>query len=95
MGRYGEAPYFCEAWINKEIVLQHLYSPAMWSILQLQDWMGSDEKIRRDNPGEERINVPANPNHYWKYRMHITLEELLKNNDFNEAVKGFVTASGR
>ncbi len=95
MGRYGEAPYFCEAWTNKEIVLQHLYSPAMWSIFQLQDWMGCDEKIRRTNPDEERINIPANPNHYWKYRMHLTLEELLNANEFNEAVKGYVAGSGR
>jgi 4-alpha-glucanotransferase len=95
MGRYGEAPYFCEAWINKEIVLQHLYSPAMWSVFQLQDWMGSNEKIRRANPQEERINIPADPTHYWKYRMHITLEELLNENEFNEAVKNYVAASGR
>jgi 4-alpha-glucanotransferase len=95
MGRYGEAPYFCEPWINKEIVLQHLYSPAMWSIFQLQDWMGSDEKLRRENPDEERINLPANPNHYWRYRMHITLEELLRQDEFNEDIKTNVTASGR
>jgi 4-alpha-glucanotransferase len=95
MGRYGDAPFYCEPWINKEIVLQHLYSPAMWSIFQLQDWMGSDEKLRRVNPDEERINQPADPNHYWKYRMHITLEDLLKADEFNEEVKTNVTASGR
>jgi len=95
MGRYGEAPYFCEAWVNKEIVLEHLYSPAMWAIMQLQDWMGCDEKIRRHNPDEERINIPAIPNHYWKYRMHITLEQLLKEEAFNEAVKTYVSSSGR
>jgi 4-alpha-glucanotransferase len=95
MGRYGNAPYFCEPWVNKEIVLQHLYSPAMWSIFQLQDWLGSDEKLRRQNPDEERINQPANPNHFWKYRMHITLEDLLKADEFNEEVKTNVAASGR
>jgi 4-alpha-glucanotransferase len=95
MGRYGEAPYFCEAWINKEIVLQHLYAPAMWSVFQLQDWMGCDEKIRCSNPHEERINIPADPAHYWKYRMHLTLEELLASDEFNEAVKSYVVASGR
>jgi 4-alpha-glucanotransferase len=95
MGRYGEAPYFCEAWINKEIVLQHLYSPAMWSIFQLQDWMGSDEKIRRSNPADERINIPADPNHYWRYRMHITLEELLSSDEFNDSIRENVAASGR
>jgi 4-alpha-glucanotransferase len=95
MGRYGEAPYFCEPWVNKEIVTEHLYSPAMWSIFQLQDLMGINEKLRRPNPEEERINIPANPNHYWKYRMHLTLEDLLKEEEFNEEVKGYVSGSGR
>ncbi len=95
MGRYGEAPYFCEAWVNKEIVLQHFYSPAMWSIFQLQDLLGINEILRRASPDEERINIPANPNHYWRYRMHFTLEELLKEDAFNEEVKGYVVASGR
>ncbi len=95
MGRYGEAPYFCEPWVNKEIVVEHLYCPAMWSIFQLQDLMGINEKIRRQNPEDERINVPANPNHYWRYRMHLTLEDLLKEDEFNEEVRGYVVASGR
>ncbi len=95
MGRYGQAPYFCEAWINREIVLQHLYSPAMWSIFQLQDLMGINERLRRENPDDERINIPANPNHYWKYRMHLTLEDLLKEEEFNEEVKNYVSASAR
>ncbi len=95
MGRYGEAPYFCEPWVNKEIVIEHLYSPAMWSIFQLQDLMGINERLRRQNPDDERINIPANPNHYWRYRMHLTLEELLKEDAFNEEVKGYVSASGR
>jgi 4-alpha-glucanotransferase len=95
MGRYGEAPYFCEAWVNKEIVLEHLFSPAMWSVMQLQDWMGINAKIRRDNPNDERINVPANPNHYWRYRMHLTLEELINADEFNEEVKNYIADSGR
>lgn len=95
LGQWGDAPQYCEAWINKAIVLQHLYSPAMWSVFQLQDILGISESLRRENPNEERINVPANPKHYWQYRMHLTLEQLLEANDFNEELKGFVTASGR
>jgi 4-alpha-glucanotransferase len=95
MGRYGQAPFYCDAWINKEIVLQHLYSPAMWSIFQLQDLLGIDEKMRCDNPHNERINVPANPNHYWRYRMHLTLEELLQADEFNGEVRKNVVGSGR
>ena len=50
----------------------------MWSIFQLQDLLGMNGKIRRENPHDERINVPANPKHYWRYRMHILLEDLIK-----------------
>ena len=95
LGHYGEAPYFCEPWINKEIVLQNLYSPAMWSIFLLQDLLGMNGDIRRENPGEERINVPSDSNHYWGYRMHLTLESLLKENEFNNEVKKYVSECGR
>ncbi len=95
LGQWGDAPLYCEAWINKAIVLQHLYSPAMWSVFQLQDILGISESLRREDPNEERINIPANPKHYWQYRMHLSLEQLLEADDFNEELKGFVTASGR
>jgi 4-alpha-glucanotransferase len=95
LGHYGEAPYFCEPWVNKEIVLQHLYSPAMWSIFQIQDILGSSETLRRENPEDERINKPDNPKHYWCYRMHIGMEDLLKATDFNEELRHYVAASGR
>ena len=93
--QHGDAPYFCEAWVNRAIVLQHLYCPAMWSIFQLQDILGMSEKLRRQNPNDERINVPAIPKYYWRYRMHLTLEDLLKQNEFNEELKGYVVHSGR
>lgn len=95
LGMGGEAPFYCEPWINKAIVVQHLYSPAMWSIFQLQDILGIDGTLRRENPLEERINIPANPKHYWCYRMHITLETLLQATDFNEQYKRLVQLSGR
>jgi len=95
LGHYGGPPFYCEPYLNKEIVLQHLYSPAMWSIFQLQDIMGSSDTLRRQNPNDERINVPAIPKHYWKYRMHLTLEDLLKQTTFNEEFKKDITSSGR
>jgi 4-alpha-glucanotransferase len=61
----------------------------------MQDLLGMNEQIRRENPHDERINVPANPQHYWRYRMHLTLEELLKQKEFNDELKGYVTHSGR
>lgn len=95
MGQKGEPPIYCEPWINKEIILQHLYSPAMWSVFQLQDLMGIDPTIRREDPNAERINNPAESEHYWNYRMHINLEDLLKEDNFNEELKKSIAESGR
>ncbi|MGV3529034.1 MAG: 4-alpha-glucanotransferase [Flavisolibacter sp.] len=95
LGEQGTAPYFCEPWINRAIVLQHLYSPAMWSIFQLQDILGMSLELRRQLPAEERINNPANPNYYWNYRMHISLEQLVKEKAFNNELKDYIENSGR
>lgn len=95
MGQWGEAPYYCEPWINRAIVIQHFYSPAMWSIFQLQDLLGISEKLRRQNPHEERINVPADPNNKWKYRMHLLLEDLIKEDEFNEELRNYIESSDR
>ena len=64
-----------------------MYSPAMWVILPLQDWFAIDGEIRLPNQFGERINVPANPRHFWNYRMHISLEDLLKKDAFNEHIR--------
>jgi 4-alpha-glucanotransferase len=95
LAQWGDAPETCEAWINKAIIIQHLYSPAMWSVFQLQDLMGIDPVIRREDHLSERINIPAITNYFWRYRMHINLEQLLKENEFNDELKKYVEASGR
>lgn len=91
----GDAPVSCDSWIVRAIIEQHLASPAMWSIFQLQDLLGTDDAVRRDNPADERINVPADPKHYWKYRMHFTLESLLNAEKFNEELKYLISRHGR
>jgi 4-alpha-glucanotransferase len=95
LGQWGTAPYFCEPWINRIILMQHLYSPAMWSIFQLQDLLGINGQLRRENPHEERINIPADPKHYWRYRMHLTLEQLSGENEFTSELRSYVVQSGR
>ncbi|HZQ46378.1 MAG TPA: 4-alpha-glucanotransferase, partial [Verrucomicrobiae bacterium] len=95
LGQPGDAPRSCEPWISRAIVAQHLNSPAMWSIFQLQDLLGMDENLRWKNPGEERINVPANSKNYWRYRMHLTLEALTQARTFNNGLKTAIEQSGR
>lgn len=95
LGYAGDAPFYCEPWVAESIINQHVHSSAMWSIFQLQDLMAIDGNIRRQNPEEERINVPANPKHYWRYRMHLSLEDLRNEIEFNGKVRQLLIASGR
>jgi 4-alpha-glucanotransferase len=93
--QWGDAPQFCESWVNRTIIEQHLQSPAMWSVFQVQDLLGCSDRLRRSVPQEERINNPANPDQYWQYRMHLPLEQLVDESDFNREVKQLIQASGR
>jgi 4-alpha-glucanotransferase len=95
LGQYGEAPKTCEDWISKKIILQHLYSPAMWSVFQLADLLSMNEKLRVEDPHEERINIPADPDHYWHYRMNMNMEDLLKEKEYNAGLKNYIKESGR
>lgn len=95
LGKQGQAPYFCEPEIVKEIIIQHLYSPSMWAIFPLQDLMGMDGKLRLQNAPDERINQPGNPNHYWRYRMHLNLEDLAGESGFNTLLRDLIKSSGR
>lgn len=95
LNKKGDAPIDCSSEINKEIIVQHVYSPAILSIFLLQDLLGMDENIRRENADAERINIPSNALHIWNYRMHITLENLLQQKHFNSNLKKIIQLSGR
>jgi 4-alpha-glucanotransferase len=95
LGEYGEAPAECTADIAQKIIRQHFQSPAMWSIFQIQDLLSIDADLRRADFLAERINVPANPKHYWRYRMHLNIEDLCNATAFNEAVASMINESGR
>ena len=91
----GMPPFFCEPFIVEAILKQHLNWPGMWAVFAMQDILALDGKIRRENPSEERINVPANPKHYWRYRMHIDLDDLINESDLNEQLLSLLKNSGR
>jgi len=95
LGLPGDAPLECEPEIVEAVVRQHLGSPAMWSIFQLQDLLGIDGHLRRADAGSERINVPAISNYYWRYRMHLTLEKLQREEAFNLQLAQLLRENGR
>ena len=91
MGWWGDAPVKMTPEIVEFIINQHMYSPAMWSILPLQDWMALDEELWVANPQSERINTPDNPDNFWSYRMHVQLEELLTRKKLNDKIKALTS----
>ncbi len=74
-----------------------LHSPSMLAIFPLQDWIAIDDLNRRKERNEERINEPGNPNHHWKYRFHLPIEELVseKFNKMNQTIINMINASNR
>jgi 4-alpha-glucanotransferase len=95
LGNAFQAPYFCEPFVVKQILEQHLFSPSMWAIFAIQDFMAVDGKLRLTDARSERINNPGNPNHYWRYRMHLNLEDLMEAEEINTFIAEQLHASGR
>jgi 4-alpha-glucanotransferase len=91
----GQAPEECTPEICEQIISNHLNTHSMLTIIPLQDWLSIDKQIRRENEDEERINIPANPKHYWRYRMHISLENLLNASELNEKISRLIIDSER
>ena len=93
--REGPAPHPLPGWLARDIIARHLTSPSMLCILSVQDWLAIDEKLRLPDADAERINIPANPKHYWRYRMHISLEKLAASKDFMANLTELVAQGGR
>ena len=93
--RGGPAPRPLPGWLAKDIVSRHLTCPSMLCLLSFQDWMSIDEKLRLPDENAERINIPANPRHYWRYRMHLSIEQLLAADDLNNEISTLIIQSGR
>ena len=91
----GRAPKQMPGWLCKEVIARHLFSPSMLCLISLQDWLAMDEELRAADPMTERINIPADPQHYWRYRMHLDIEQLMDASDFNNNVREMIERSGR
>ena len=95
LGHYGTAPTVATPELCEEVVRNHLKSNSILCILSLQDWLSIDGKWRNPNVQEERINVPSNPRNYWRYRMHLTLEQLMKAEELNNKIRELIKYTGR
>ena len=67
----------------------------MLCIISIQDWLAINEQLRLPDQNAERINIPANPRHYWRYRMHLNIEDLLQADAFNADIRELIVQAGR
>ena len=93
--RQGPAPHPLPDWLASDIISRHLTSPSMLCILSIQDWLATDEALRLPDADAERINIPANPKHYWRYRMHLNIEDLAADKRFVQSITEMISQSGR
>lgn len=95
LGRQDAAPHPLPGELAKEIIARHLDSPSMLCILSIQDWLAMDEQLRLPDADAERINIPANPKHYWRYRMHLNIEDMIANTALTDTVSTLIRQAGR
>lgn len=95
LGWWGEAPLVCSPDLAAAMAYQHLQWPAMWVVFPLQDILAMDGDLRHPYPEDERINIPAITQHYWRYRMHLRMEDLLAADTYNDRLRAMIRATGR
>ncbi|SEA44794.1 4-alpha-glucanotransferase [Arachidicoccus rhizosphaerae] len=95
--QHGESPtgHDLPGWLNQLIIRHHLQSPAMWSIFLMQDLLNMEDSLHIAEVDKEQINHPENPDQYWRYRMPVSIEQLLELKDFNKNLKEMVESADR
>ena len=95
LGRRDQAPHPLPAWLARDIISRNLLAESMLAVMSLQDWLAISEELRPPDPYAERINIPADPHHYWRYRMHLTIDQMLSNQRFCDDVAEIIRQTGR
>ena len=95
LGCDGPAPHPLSGNMARHIIQRHLDCPSMLCVIALQDWLATDEHLRLKDANAERINIPANPRHYWRYRMHLNIEDLKNDKSFTEGIREMIVKGNR
>ncbi|KAJ3683783.1 hypothetical protein LUZ60_014010 [Juncus effusus] len=95
VGSDDTPPPNCTPQITYFVIQQHFESPSMWAIFPLQDLLALKEEYTSRPVSEETINDPTNPKHYWRFRVHVTMETLLKDKELQITIKDLIRSSGR
>jgi 4-alpha-glucanotransferase len=91
----GEAPREANEELCRKIIKMHLESQSKWAIFLIQDLLSVHAELKKKGDGKERINYPSISQFYWKYRLHINLEDLIQRSDFSSSLRSLLLESGR
>lgn len=94
-GENGERYYDASPESCTENIKANLAAPSMLAIFPIQDWLSIDGKLRNKYADSERINDPSDPAHYWKYRIHLDLEDLITAEHLNDSIKMLIREAKR
>lgn len=92
--REGKAPESADYETCEAVVRNFLAAPSMLCLIAFQDFLAMSN-LRNPIPEAEQINDPANSHHYWRYRMHLNIEDLFLASDFNEKLRALIKCAGR
>lgn len=89
------APEKCDETIVSQIIFNHLESPALWSVFLIQDLFCMESSTANPNTEDDIINRPEIARFYWRYRMHLSVEQLQKEEQLNGKIKNLLQLSNR
>jgi 4-alpha-glucanotransferase len=92
----GEPPARCTPSVMRAVVRQHMASPSCLAVFPAQDLLALAEEYAATRPAEEEtINDPTNNRHYWRFRLHVRLEDLASDSEWLAEIRQLVDESGR
>lgn len=87
---YDATPQEC-----KDVINECLSTESMFALISIQDWISIEPKVRNRFPYSEVMGNPDITDWVWKYRMHLTLEELLSNEELNVQIQNVIKQADR
>jgi 4-alpha-glucanotransferase len=92
----GRAPADATLEVVAAVLDDHLRSHSLFTVFVLPDLFALRSELRVEDVDSERVNQPAVRHHYWRYRLHISLEEMLTSYGYlADAFARMVSTSGR
>lgn len=79
----------------KAILTRELSTNSILCIEAIQDWLALSKKYHIGEALDEQINIPADSNHKWRYRIPCYIEDLLDDTSLNNKINELINKTKR